>query len=116
MLAGTAAVVLHKGLFLFSAYSQLLDESQVTLSFQEWLTSVTERIHQAMHYQFDGKCAPEVVPPFVALDFGPSTQRCWVPFSESFVPPDVECRKDGGPLIGKEPLSEPKCPPWEKEP
>lgn len=42
------------------AYSQLLDESQVTLSFQEWLTSVTERIHQAMHYQFDGKPEPLV--------------------------------------------------------
>ncbi|XP_042328014.1 uncharacterized protein C2orf42 homolog isoform X2 [Sceloporus undulatus] len=33
--------------------SQGLDESQVTMSFQEWLASVTERIHQAMHYQFD---------------------------------------------------------------
>ncbi|XP_053126113.1 uncharacterized protein C2orf42 homolog [Hemicordylus capensis] len=42
------------------ACSQLLDESQVTLSFQEWLASVTERIHQAMHYQFDGKPEPLV--------------------------------------------------------
>ncbi|KAL4693687.1 hypothetical protein H8959_012952 [Pygathrix nigripes] len=32
----------------------LLDEAQVTLSFQDWLASVTERIHQTMHYQFDG--------------------------------------------------------------
>nr|XP_020635798.1 uncharacterized protein C2orf42 homolog isoform X1 [Pogona vitticeps]XP_020635799.1 uncharacterized protein C2orf42 homolog isoform X1 [Pogona vitticeps]XP_020635800.1 uncharacterized protein C2orf42 homolog isoform X1 [Pogona vitticeps] len=42
------------------ACSQLLDESHVTLSFQEWLASVTERIHQAMHYQFDGKPEPLV--------------------------------------------------------
>ncbi|XP_064256591.1 uncharacterized protein C2orf42 homolog isoform X2 [Passer domesticus] len=33
---------------------QALDESQVSLSFQEWLGSVTERIHQTMHYQFEG--------------------------------------------------------------
>ncbi|XP_007432155.1 uncharacterized protein C2orf42 homolog [Python bivittatus] len=39
---------------------QVLDESQVALSFQEWLASVTERIHQAMHYQFDGKPEPLV--------------------------------------------------------
>ncbi|XP_062994901.1 uncharacterized protein C2orf42 homolog [Elgaria multicarinata webbii] len=42
------------------ACSQLLDESQVILSFQEWLASATERIHQAMHYQFDGKPEPLV--------------------------------------------------------
>ncbi|KAJ7305295.1 hypothetical protein JRQ81_011212 [Phrynocephalus forsythii] len=42
------------------ACSQLLDESQVALTFQEWLASVTERIHQAMHYQFDGKPEPLV--------------------------------------------------------
>ncbi|XP_074837773.1 uncharacterized protein C2orf42 homolog isoform X3 [Carettochelys insculpta] len=42
------------------ASNQLLDESQVTLSFQEWLASVTERIHQTMHYQFDGKPEPLV--------------------------------------------------------
>ncbi|KAM4678038.1 uncharacterized protein C2orf42 homolog [Discoglossus pictus] len=40
--------------------NQLLDESLVSLSFQEWLTSVTERIHQTMHYQFDGKPEPLV--------------------------------------------------------
>ncbi|XP_025978057.2 uncharacterized protein C2orf42 homolog [Dromaius novaehollandiae] len=40
--------------------NQLLDESQVTLSFQEWLASVTERIHQTMHYQFEGKPEPLV--------------------------------------------------------
>ncbi|KAM8990811.1 uncharacterized protein C2orf42 homolog isoform 1-T2 [Guaruba guarouba] len=39
---------------------QLLDESQVTFSFQEWLASVTERIHQTMHYQFEGKPEPLV--------------------------------------------------------
>lgn len=42
------------------ACSQLLDETQVTLSFQDWLASVTERIHEAMHYQFDGKPEPLV--------------------------------------------------------
>uniref|UniRef100_A0A8D0GV98 Chromosome 2 open reading frame 42 n=1 Tax=Sphenodon punctatus TaxID=8508 RepID=A0A8D0GV98_SPHPU len=42
------------------ACNQLLDESQVTLSFQEWLASITERIHQTMHYQFDGKPEPLV--------------------------------------------------------
>jgi hypothetical protein len=41
--------------FLFLVCGQLLDEAQVTLSFQDWLASVTERIHQTMHYQFDGK-------------------------------------------------------------
>ncbi|XP_060043137.1 uncharacterized protein C2orf42 homolog isoform X2 [Erinaceus europaeus] len=43
-----------------SACGQLLDEVQVTLSFQDWLASVTERIHQTMHYQFDGKPEPLV--------------------------------------------------------
>ncbi|XP_053519352.1 uncharacterized protein C2orf42 homolog isoform X3 [Artibeus jamaicensis] len=43
-----------------SACGQLLDEAQVTLSFQDWLASVTERIHQTMHYQFDGKPEPLV--------------------------------------------------------
>lgn len=37
------------------AGGQVLEESQVTLSFLEWLASATERIHQAMHYQFDGE-------------------------------------------------------------
>ncbi|XP_041442881.1 uncharacterized protein C2orf42 homolog isoform X3 [Xenopus laevis] len=40
--------------------SPLIDESQVSLSFQDWLASVTERIHQTMHYQFDGKPEPLV--------------------------------------------------------
>ncbi|KAM8973565.1 uncharacterized protein C2orf42 homolog isoform 2-T2 [Pelodytes ibericus] len=40
--------------------SQLMDECQVSLSFLEWLASVTERIHQTMHYQFDGKPEPLV--------------------------------------------------------
>ncbi|XP_041260583.1 uncharacterized protein C2orf42 homolog [Onychostruthus taczanowskii] len=39
---------------------QALDESQVSLSFQEWLGSVTERIHQTMHYQFEGRPEPLV--------------------------------------------------------
>uniref|UniRef100_A0A4W6CWF1 Chromosome 2 open reading frame 42 n=1 Tax=Lates calcarifer TaxID=8187 RepID=A0A4W6CWF1_LATCA len=40
--------------------SQAVDERTVTLGFQQWLASVTERIHQTMHYQFDGKPQPLV--------------------------------------------------------
>ncbi|XP_032568360.1 uncharacterized protein C2orf42 homolog [Chiroxiphia lanceolata] len=40
--------------------TQVLDESQVSLSFQDWLASVTERIHQTMHYQFEGHPEPLV--------------------------------------------------------
>ncbi|RXM94735.1 hypothetical protein EOD39_17663 [Acipenser ruthenus] len=36
------------------------DEAHVTLSFHQWLASVTERIHQTMHFQFDGKPEPLV--------------------------------------------------------
>ncbi|XP_069475018.1 uncharacterized protein C2orf42 homolog isoform X2 [Ambystoma mexicanum] len=39
---------------------QAMDESQVVLTFQDWLASVTERIHQTLHYQFDGKPDPLV--------------------------------------------------------
>ncbi|XP_057414694.1 uncharacterized protein C2orf42 homolog isoform X3 [Balaenoptera acutorostrata] len=42
--------------------SQLLDEAQVTLSFQDWLASVTERIHQTMHYQFDAFVRKDALP------------------------------------------------------
>ncbi|XP_063788160.1 uncharacterized protein C2orf42 homolog [Pseudophryne corroboree] len=42
------------------ACSQLMDETQVSLTFMDWLSSVTERIHQTMHYQFDGKPEPLV--------------------------------------------------------
>ncbi|XP_059515514.1 uncharacterized protein C2orf42 homolog isoform X2 [Myotis daubentonii] len=44
------------------ACSQLLDEAQVTLSFQDWLASVTERIHQTMHYQFDAFVRKDALP------------------------------------------------------
>ncbi|KAL0965317.1 hypothetical protein UPYG_G00279690 [Umbra pygmaea] len=40
--------------------SQVMEESLVTLGFQQWLASITERIHQTMHYQFDGKPEPLV--------------------------------------------------------
>uniref|UniRef100_A0A4W6CW54 Chromosome 2 open reading frame 42 n=1 Tax=Lates calcarifer TaxID=8187 RepID=A0A4W6CW54_LATCA len=43
-----------------SGSSQAVDERTVTLGFQQWLASVTERIHQTMHYQFDGKPQPLV--------------------------------------------------------
>ncbi|KAK7108935.1 hypothetical protein V1264_013070 [Littorina saxatilis] len=37
-----------------------IDETQVNFSFQQWLASVTERINQTMHYQFDGNPDPLV--------------------------------------------------------
>jgi len=37
-----------------------VDEGNVVLSFHEWLGSVTERINQTMHYQFDGHPEPLV--------------------------------------------------------
>ncbi|PWA26531.1 hypothetical protein CCH79_00001159, partial [Gambusia affinis] len=40
--------------------AQVVDELSVTMGFQQWLASVTERIHQTMHYQFDGKPQPLV--------------------------------------------------------
>lgn len=40
--------------------SQSVDETHVSLGFQQWLVSVTERIHQTMHFQFDGKPDPLV--------------------------------------------------------
>ncbi|KAG8010531.1 protein C2orf42 [Nibea albiflora] len=33
--------------------TQVVDERTVTMGFHQWLASVTERIHQTMHYQFD---------------------------------------------------------------
>lgn len=35
-------------------------ESDVSLTFHQWLASVTERINQTMHYQFDGHPEPLV--------------------------------------------------------
>ncbi|XP_058472546.1 uncharacterized protein C2orf42 homolog [Solea solea] len=43
-----------------SGGTQAVDEHTVTLGFQQWLASVTERIHQMMHYQCDGKPQPLV--------------------------------------------------------
>lgn len=37
-----------------------IDESEVRASFHSWLGSVTERINQTMHYQFDGNPDPLV--------------------------------------------------------
>ncbi|KAJ8338659.1 hypothetical protein SKAU_G00354450 [Synaphobranchus kaupii] len=39
---------------------QPVHESHVSLPFRQWLASVTERIHQTMHFQFDGKPEPLV--------------------------------------------------------
>ncbi|CAL8277156.1 unnamed protein product [Merluccius merluccius] len=38
--------------------SQVVDEHTVAMGFHQWLASVTERIHQTMHYQFDGRPEP----------------------------------------------------------
>ncbi|KAF0031704.1 hypothetical protein F2P81_016259 [Scophthalmus maximus] len=43
-----------------SGGAQGVDELTVMLGFHQWLASVTERIHQTMHYQFDGKPQPLV--------------------------------------------------------
>ncbi|XP_073333497.1 uncharacterized protein C2orf42 homolog [Pagrus major] len=43
-----------------SGSNQAVDERTVTMGFHQWLSSVTERIHQTMHYQFDGKPQPLV--------------------------------------------------------
>nr|CAD7574002.1 unnamed protein product [Timema californicum] len=37
-----------------------LNESDVSVTFLQWLASVTERINQSMHFQFDGKPDPLV--------------------------------------------------------
>nr|XP_061800532.1 uncharacterized protein C2orf42 homolog [Nerophis lumbriciformis] len=39
---------------------QVMDEASVSMGFHQWLASVTERIQQTMHYQFDGKPEPLV--------------------------------------------------------
>nr|XP_015798626.2 uncharacterized protein C2orf42 homolog isoform X2 [Nothobranchius furzeri] len=39
---------------------QFVDEHTMVMGFHQWLASVTERIHQTMHYQFDGKPDPLV--------------------------------------------------------
>uniref|UniRef100_A0A3P8WA09 Chromosome 2 open reading frame 42 n=1 Tax=Cynoglossus semilaevis TaxID=244447 RepID=A0A3P8WA09_CYNSE len=55
-----ASSSLHKGKKFrldesLPAGSQAMYERTVTLDFQQWLAGVTERIHQTMHYQSDGK-------------------------------------------------------------
>ncbi|KAF7991527.1 hypothetical protein HCN44_008898 [Aphidius gifuensis] len=40
--------------------SKLFNEDNTNLSFIKWLASITERINQTMHYQFDGKPEPLV--------------------------------------------------------
>jgi hypothetical protein len=37
-----------------------IDENESSLTFVQWLASVTERINQAMHFQFSGKPEPLV--------------------------------------------------------
>ncbi|XP_014260214.1 uncharacterized protein C2orf42 homolog isoform X2 [Cimex lectularius] len=50
----------RKGLPKEMLIEEHIDESKVSLSFLEWLASVTERINQTMHYQFSGKPEPLV--------------------------------------------------------
>jgi len=40
---------------MFDGTATPLNELIVSLSFHQWLASVTERINQTMHYQFDGE-------------------------------------------------------------
>ncbi|XP_014678533.1 PREDICTED: LOW QUALITY PROTEIN: uncharacterized protein C2orf42-like, partial [Priapulus caudatus] len=37
-----------------------VDENELTLTFHEWLASITDRINESMHYQFDGHPEPLV--------------------------------------------------------
>ncbi|KAK2818689.1 hypothetical protein Q5P01_024250 [Channa striata] len=46
---------------------QVVDERAVTMGFHQWLASVTERIHQTMHYQCDGK--PQALVFHIPQDF-----------------------------------------------
>ncbi|KAM7368694.1 hypothetical protein PAMP_013006 [Pampus punctatissimus] len=50
-----------------SGSTQVVDEHTVTLGFHQWLAGVTERIHQMMHYQFDGK--PEALVYHIPQEF-----------------------------------------------
>lgn len=50
---------------------QVVDERALTLGFQQWLAGVTERIHQTMHYQFDGKEEDRTAFTFMAEDLRP---------------------------------------------
>ncbi|XP_076613811.1 uncharacterized protein C2orf42 homolog isoform X2 [Chaetodon auriga] len=43
-----------------SGSTQVVDERTVTMGFHQWLAGVTERIHQTMHYQSEGKPQPLV--------------------------------------------------------
>jgi len=45
---------------LSTGHTDLPEESNIALTFHEWLGSVTERINQTMHYQFDGHPEPLV--------------------------------------------------------
>jgi hypothetical protein len=43
-----------------SFVSEPVDENAANITFIQWLASVTERINQAMHFQFSGKPDPLV--------------------------------------------------------
>ena len=54
-----------------------IDETKVELSFISWLSSVTERVNQTMHYQFTGSPEPLVFhAPQVLNSYGSLLQHC----------------------------------------
>ena len=54
-----------------------IDESQVMMTFEDWLCCVTERMSQTMHYQFDGSFASlTVYQLFNSCLYTQSIQKC----------------------------------------
>ena len=49
------AVIIKFLVIVCAAETTPVDELEVNISFHQWLASVTERINQTMHYQFDGE-------------------------------------------------------------
>ncbi|KAG1652576.1 hypothetical protein GQR58_026224 [Nymphon striatum] len=47
-------------IIIFFAGTAVIDESAASITFEQWLASVTERINQTMHYQFSGNPEPLV--------------------------------------------------------
>ena len=45
----------HTAMFVLFVVHVALDEGATGITFHEWLASITERINQTMHYQFDGQ-------------------------------------------------------------
>ncbi|CAG5867687.1 unnamed protein product [Menidia menidia] len=56
-----------------SGSAPVVDERSVSMSFLQWLAGVTERIHQTMHFQCDGKPQPLVY--HIPLEFFNALQQ-----------------------------------------